>query len=149
MRPAPGVADDKLVYTYVPDMIRYYLDEEPLLPNVPSYRCNDDKQRRHVLANLDKLVVKTGQRIRRIRHRHRARGKQARAGAGGGPGQKPPPVITSPNRSSTLSTVPTLCGEAHRTPPRRPQAVHPAGRLFLCDCRRAHPGSPEYATPWW
>ena len=52
------VADDKLVYTYVPDMIRYYLGEEPLLPNVPSFRCADDKQRRHVLANLDKLVVK-------------------------------------------------------------------------------------------
>ena len=56
--PGVGVADDKLVYTYVPDMIRYYLGEEPLLPNVPSFRCADDKQRRHVLANLDKLVVK-------------------------------------------------------------------------------------------
>ena len=56
--PGAGVADDKLVYTYVPDIIRYYLDEEPLLPNVPSYRCNDDKQRRYVLANLDKLVLK-------------------------------------------------------------------------------------------
>ncbi len=56
--PGAGVADDKLVYTYVPDMIRYYLDEDPLLPNVPSYRCDDDQQRRHVLANLDKLVLK-------------------------------------------------------------------------------------------
>ena len=56
--PGAGVADDKLVYTYVPDMITYYLGEEPLLPNVPSYRCDDDKQRRHVLANLDRLVVK-------------------------------------------------------------------------------------------
>ena len=56
--PGVGVADDKLVYTYVPEMIRYYLDEEPLLPNVPSFRCGDAKQRRHVLANLDKLVVK-------------------------------------------------------------------------------------------
>ena len=56
--PSAGVADNKLVYTYVPNMIRYYLDEEPLLPNVPSYRCDDDGQRRHVLANLDKLVVK-------------------------------------------------------------------------------------------
>ncbi len=56
--PGVGVADDKLVYTYVPDMIRYYLGEDPLLPNVPSFRCDDKKQLDHVLANLDKLVVK-------------------------------------------------------------------------------------------
>ncbi|GJM05317.1 MAG: hypothetical protein DHS20C09_13080 [marine bacterium B5-7] len=56
--PGAGVADDKVVYTYVPDMIRYYLDQDPIIPNVPSYSCNDVKQRSHVLANLDKLVVK-------------------------------------------------------------------------------------------
>ncbi len=56
--PGCGVADDKVVYTYVPDFIRYYLDEEPILPNVPSYRCEDEKQRGHVLANLKDLVVK-------------------------------------------------------------------------------------------
>ena len=56
--PGAGVADDKVVYTYVPEMIRYYLDEEPILPNVPSYMCSNEKQRKHVLANIDKLVVK-------------------------------------------------------------------------------------------
>jgi len=56
--PGAGVADDKVVYTYVPDMIKYYLDEDPILPNVPSYMCSDDKQRQHVLAELDRLVVK-------------------------------------------------------------------------------------------
>jgi uncharacterized circularly permuted ATP-grasp superfamily protein len=56
--PGAGVADDKVIYTYVPDMIRYYLAEEPLLPNVPSYLCDDKKQCDHVLANLDRLVVK-------------------------------------------------------------------------------------------
>ncbi len=56
--PGAGVADDKVVYTYVPDMIKYYLGEEPLLPNVPSFLCEDKKQRDHVLANLDALVVK-------------------------------------------------------------------------------------------
>jgi uncharacterized circularly permuted ATP-grasp superfamily protein len=56
--PGAGVADDKLVYTYVPDMIRYYLDEAPILPNVPSWRCADPKECDHVLANLDSLVVK-------------------------------------------------------------------------------------------
>ncbi len=53
-----GVADDKMVYAYVPDMIRYYLGEEQLLPNVPTYLCEDPQQRQHVLANLDSLVVK-------------------------------------------------------------------------------------------
>lgn len=56
--PGAGVADDKVVYAYVPAMIKYYLGEDPILPNVPSYLCMDEKQRKYVLANLDKLVVK-------------------------------------------------------------------------------------------
>lgn len=56
--PGAGVADDKVVYTYVPDMIRYYLDQDPIIPNVPSFSCEDEKQRKHVLANLENLVVK-------------------------------------------------------------------------------------------
>jgi uncharacterized circularly permuted ATP-grasp superfamily protein len=56
--PGAGVADDKLVYTYVPDMIRYYLGEDPILPNVPSWRCEDPKHLQHVLANLHAVVVK-------------------------------------------------------------------------------------------
>ena len=56
--PGCGVADDKVVYSYVPDIIRYYLDEDPLLPNVPTYRCNNKKQREHVIANLETMVVK-------------------------------------------------------------------------------------------
>ena len=56
--PGTGVADDKAVYAYVPKIIRYYLDEDPILPNVETFLCEDDAQRDHVLANLDKLVVK-------------------------------------------------------------------------------------------
>ncbi|MFT3905306.1 MAG: circularly permuted type 2 ATP-grasp protein [Steroidobacteraceae bacterium] len=56
--PGAGVADDKLVYTFVPAMIRYYLDQDSILPNVPSFLCADPKQREHVLANLANLVVK-------------------------------------------------------------------------------------------
>ncbi|MGB5179914.1 MAG: circularly permuted type 2 ATP-grasp protein [Gammaproteobacteria bacterium] len=56
--PGCGVADDKVVYSYVPDIIRYYLDEDALLPNVPTFRCNDKQQREHVLANLESMVVK-------------------------------------------------------------------------------------------
>jgi uncharacterized circularly permuted ATP-grasp superfamily protein len=56
--PGSGVADDKVVYAYVPEMIRYYLNEEPILPNVPTYLCSDPEQLGYVLANLEKLVVK-------------------------------------------------------------------------------------------
>jgi len=53
-----GAADDKAIYRYVPEMIRFYLDEEPVLQSVPTYDCTDPKQLRHVLANLESLVVK-------------------------------------------------------------------------------------------
>ena len=56
--PGAGVADDKVVFAYVPKMIRYYLDEDPILPNVPSYLCHNTRDRQYVLENLDKLVVK-------------------------------------------------------------------------------------------
>ena len=56
--PGAGVADDKVVYAYVPAMIRYYLDEKPLLASVKTYLCMNPKDRDYVLANLDKLVVK-------------------------------------------------------------------------------------------
>jgi uncharacterized circularly permuted ATP-grasp superfamily protein len=56
--PGAGVADDKLVYSYVPGLIRYYLGEDALLPNVPTFRLFEDKQRRHVLADLSRFVVK-------------------------------------------------------------------------------------------
>lgn len=56
--PGSGVADDKVVYTYVPEMIRYYLNEEPILPNVPTYLCSNPEHLDYVLAHLDELVVK-------------------------------------------------------------------------------------------
>ncbi|MGZ5620912.1 MAG: circularly permuted type 2 ATP-grasp protein [Methylobacter sp.] len=56
--PGAGVADDKVVYAYVPEMIRYYLNEEPILPNVPTYLCDDPEQLDYVLKHLPELVVK-------------------------------------------------------------------------------------------
>ena len=56
--PGAGVADDKVVYAFVPDMIRYYLKEEPTLASVKTYLCMHERDRDYVLANLDKLVVK-------------------------------------------------------------------------------------------
>lgn len=56
--PGTGIADDKVVYKYVPDMIRYYLKQDAILPNVPTYLCINEDERDYVLKNLEKLVVK-------------------------------------------------------------------------------------------
>jgi len=56
--PGTGVADDKVVYVYVPEMIRYYLGEDPILANVPTYQCADAKSLSYVLDHLSELVVK-------------------------------------------------------------------------------------------
>jgi uncharacterized circularly permuted ATP-grasp superfamily protein len=57
--PGTGVADDKAVYRYVPEMIRYYLGEEPVLANVPTYLGVDEEDRRYIVEHLEELVVKT------------------------------------------------------------------------------------------
>lgn len=59
--PGTGVADDKSIYPYVPEMIRFYLGEEPLLANVPTYLCRKPDDLAYVLAHLDELVVKETQ----------------------------------------------------------------------------------------
>ncbi len=56
--PGNGVADDKVMYAYVPDMIKYYTGEDAIIPNVPTFLCWRDVDRQHVLQNLDSLVVK-------------------------------------------------------------------------------------------
>ncbi len=56
--PGTGIADDKVIYAYVPEIIKYYMGEEPILPNVPTYICRNDRDREYVLAHLDELVVK-------------------------------------------------------------------------------------------
>ncbi|MEP7229047.1 MAG: circularly permuted type 2 ATP-grasp protein [Ginsengibacter sp.] len=53
-----GVADDKAIYAYVPDMIRYYLNEEPILKNVPTYRLADDDSKKYVFENMSNMVIK-------------------------------------------------------------------------------------------
>jgi uncharacterized circularly permuted ATP-grasp superfamily protein len=55
----PGVADDKAVYPFVPEMIKFYLSEEPILPNVPTYVCAREHDRHFVLEHLHELVVKS------------------------------------------------------------------------------------------
>jgi uncharacterized circularly permuted ATP-grasp superfamily protein len=56
--PGTGVADDKAVYAYVPKIIKYYLNEDPIIKNVPTFLCREEKDRKYVLSNIEKLVVK-------------------------------------------------------------------------------------------
>ena len=56
--PGTGIADDKVIYAYVPQMIRFYLNEEQILPNVPTYVCFREDDRRYVLEHMDELVIK-------------------------------------------------------------------------------------------
>jgi len=56
--PGTGVADDKVIYAYVPKIVKYYLDEDIILPNVPTYICSDESDRKYVLENIGSLVVK-------------------------------------------------------------------------------------------
>ena len=53
-----GIADDKVMYYFVPRMIKYYLDQEPIIPNVPTYLANEEADKKYILENLEKLVVK-------------------------------------------------------------------------------------------
>jgi len=56
--PGTGVADDKAMYSYVPDIVRFYMDEEPILKNVPTWRCREEDSLRYVCDHLHELVVK-------------------------------------------------------------------------------------------
>ncbi len=56
--PGTGIADDKVLYAYVPKIIKYYLGEDAVIPNVPTFVCWEERDLRHVLAHLDRLVVK-------------------------------------------------------------------------------------------
>jgi uncharacterized circularly permuted ATP-grasp superfamily protein len=56
-----GVADDKSIYPYVPEIVRFYLGEEPILSNVPTHRCSDKSERAYVLEHLHELVIKETQ----------------------------------------------------------------------------------------
>ena len=109
--PGAGVADDKVVYSYVPEIIEYYLGEKALLPNVPTLRCNDPDQREHVLANMESLVCKPA---------NEAGGKGVTVGSMATESEleairkeiqaDPRNWIAQPILA--LSTAPTICGES-------------------------------------
>ncbi len=57
--PGTGIADDKVIYAYIPEIIKYYLGEDQILPNVPTYLCQNPSDYKYVLENMDKLVIKS------------------------------------------------------------------------------------------
>ena len=135
--PGAGVADDKLVYTYVPDMIKYYLDEDAILENVPSFRCAEPDQLSHVLAHLHELVVKP-------------------VDGSGGYGMLMGPSSTKAERAQFTKSLQGRSaqlrraaghhavdgadagGRCHRAAPRRPAALHPQWTADQRDHRRPH-----------
>ena len=139
--PGAGVADDKVVYAWVPDMIRYYCDEEPLLPNVPTYRCLYPDERRFVLDNMDQLVLKPANESGGygILIGNRATTAQLTAQAEAIEAD-PRNWVAQPILQ--LSTSPTLCAQRRRAAPRRPAAVHPQRGDELRHRRRADPRRP-------
>lgn len=116
--PGNGVADDKAVYPFVPDMIRFYLGEEPVLAQVPTYVCARADDRRYVLEHLDQLVVKAvdeagGYGMLMGPQASRAEREEFRAR-----------ILATPRRYIAqhrieLSTCPTWIGERRRIEPRR------------------------------
>ncbi len=117
-----GVADDKSIYPYVPDMIRFYLGEEPVLNNVETFRCYRKEHRDHVLAHLAELVVKEV---------HGAGGYGMLIGPASTAAEReafrqrilaaPENYIAQPTLA--LSTCPTFVGVGCRAPPHRPAAL--------------------------
>ncbi|MEV4704128.1 circularly permuted type 2 ATP-grasp protein [Actinoplanes sp. NPDC049316] len=108
-----GVADDKLLHTYVPDLIRYYLDEEPLLSNVDTYRPGEPGVLEHVLSHLDELVLKPvdGSGGAGIVIGSQATPEELEAVASA---VRADPRGWIAQREVTLSTVPTLIGNRLR-----------------------------------
>ena len=108
--PGTGVADDKVIYCYVPRIVKYYLDQDILIPNVPTWMCWEEESRAHVLKNLDSLVVKAA---------NESGGYGMLIGPHSTPEQRdkfatlitenPRNYIAQPTLS--LSRVPTICGD--------------------------------------
>ncbi len=130
--PGTGVADDKVVYAFVPEIVKYYLGEDILIPNVPTYLCWRDTDRSFVLANLDKLVVKSangsgGYGMLVGPHSSRAEREEFADRIK----EKPRNYVAQPTLS--LSCVPTIVGERFegRHVDLRPFIVHGRDEIYV------------------
>ena len=140
--PGAGVADDKAVYAYVPDLIRYYLKEEPLLAQVPTYTGFRPDDFAYMVEHLDELVVKTtgdaggyGMLMGAVRHRRGARG--VRAGDARRPGG-----LRRPAARRAL-VAPDVARRRVPPAPGGPAPVPPVRRPGAPPARRAHAGGAD------
>ena len=141
-----GVADDKLTYAYVPEMIAYYLDEKPILDNVPTYPCVDPERRAEVLDRLDELVLKPvngygGKGIVIGPHASQQELDEVAAAI------RAEPALWVAQDMVSLSTHPTFTGGHLRAPRRRPAGVRAAVAAGLGDGRRRAAGHAQPGRP--
>ena len=143
--PGAGVADDKVVYAWVPDFVRYYLGEEPLIPNVPTHRCLYADERRFVLDNLRELVLKPANESGGygIVIGDRATDAQLDAAAAGD--RRGSAELGRPADHPAVDGADAVRGRRRATPRRSPP-VHPHGEHELRHGRRADPGRPGRRT---
>ena len=144
-----GVADDKVMYYFVPRMIKFYLGEDPILPNVETYLSSEEADRKYILENLENLVVKSRQRERRLRHAHRHAGQQ-----GGDREAFRQLIIANPRNFIAqpvvaLSRSPSYCERGVGRPAHRPAAVHPLRRKDHDHPRRPDARGDEAKARWW
>ena len=135
-----GVADDKAIYHYVPEMIRYYLGEDPILENVPTYLMSDAEQRAWVLERLGEMVVKPTSESggKGVFIGPSASDEQIARQADADHARTPERWIAQ--ELVRLSTVPTAGRGRHaRVAPRRPAPVRRVRRRHPDRARRAHP----------
>ena len=127
-----GIADDKSIYPYVPDMVRFYLGEEPLLANVPTYVLRRPEDLAYTLDHLAELVVKEVHGAGRLRHADRPRLERARRSRISASGSRR-------TRSATSLSRRLRC-------PRRPRSWRRASRRGTSICDRSC--CPEKKSPW-
>ena len=141
-----GVADDKAIYPFVPDMIKFYLGQDAILPNVPTYICAATSDRKYVLEHLDELVVKSTNESGGY---GMLMGHQADSAERENFAEKiaddPRNFIAQP--VVELSQHPSLVRRPLRRPPHRSSAVHSVWREGDRHARRADPRRPPQRQP--
>ncbi len=143
-----GVADDKAVYPYVPDLIRFFLDAEPILGQVDTFICARPDGVRPRAREPGQARGEGGRRGRRLRHAHRPAGFEEGAGRLRRAHPRAPPEVHRPAAHRALDE-PDLDGRAHRAAARRPEALRRDGSLPLGAARRASAGSRSARAPTW
>ena len=96
--PGTGIADDKVVYAYVPQIIKYYLSEDAIIPNVPTFVCCDDKPAQPRAGEPRQAGREAGERIGRLRPDDRPAGDAPRSAPSAPSRSRPTRATTSPSR---------------------------------------------------